>query len=192
MLNYQYQPTCQIPPKELDRIYTEAFGFKKDGVFCEIGSHDGWHWSNTWGLAEIGWHGVYVEPVRDLYEQCVQTNAKRPWIDVDHCCVGSYNGTKILGMAEYGASADAKDGAFEARQLTLDTLLFAHNFKSRFDLLVIDVEGSEADVLAGFTFQKWLPNLIIAERPPVEYDCLLDLYQIVYSDWINTAFRRKE
>lgn len=191
-MNYSFQPTCQIPPETLDKIYMDAFGFKKDGSFFEVGAHDGWHWSCTWGLAEIGWRGVYIEPVRELYDACVKTNAKRPKVDVDHCCVGSFDGTKKLGMATYGASAESKDGVFEARQLRLDMLLFVHNFKPRFDLLVIDVEGSEADVLAGFDFRKWLPKLIIVERPPPEYEVLLTLYEIVFSDWINSVFRRKE
>lgn len=186
-MRYQFQPTCQIPPETLDKIYVESFGFKKDGVFVEVGAHDGHHWSNTWGLAEIGWRGVYVEPVRELYDECVKTNAKRPNIDVDHCCIGSIFGIKKLGMAEYGASADAKDNTFEIIQITLNALLESHHIQPRFDLLVIDVEGSELDVLSGFTLSTWQPKLIIIERQP---DLKLDGYEHIYSDWINDIFRR--
>ena len=188
-MKYQFQPTCQIPPETLDKIYMDAFGFKRDGVFVEVGAHDAWHWSNTWGLAEIGWRGVYVEPVRELYEQCVQTNKNRPKVDIDHCCIGSFDGVKKLGIAEYGASADAKDAEFEARQITLSTLLENHKIPPRFDLLVIDVEGSEKDVLAGFDLGKWQPTLIIIERQP---DLKLGGYEHVYSDWINDCYRRTD
>ena len=61
---------------------------------------------------------------------------------------------------------------------------------TRFDLLVIDVEGGEAGVLAGFTLSRWLPKLVIIERPPVP-NCFTEAgYKSVFEDWINTVFIR--
>lgn len=186
-MKYQFQPTCQIPPETLDQIYVESFGFKKDGVFVEVGAHDGWHWSCTWGLAKIGWRGLYIEPVEQLYRECVNTNAKRPNVTVLNCCVGKDTAMVTLGIGLYGASAEAKENTFQIPQYTLDTLLEAQDLKPRFDLLVIDVEGSELDVLAGFSLAKWCPKLIIIERQP---DLKLDGYEHIYSDWINDYYRR--
>lgn len=186
-MRYQFQPTCQIPPETLDKIYVESFGFKKDGVFVEFGAHDGWHWSCSWGLAEIGWRGIYAEPEPKLFKECCATNAKRPNVSVMPCCIGKEYGVVTLGVGEYGASADSKENRFSVEQYTLDEFLQIQQVPKRFDLLVIDVEGSELDVLAGFTLSTWQPKLIIIERQP---DLKLDGYEHIYSDWINDIFRR--
>jgi hypothetical protein len=48
-MNYEYQPTCQIPPAALDTIYTEAFGPGcDDGTLVEIGAHDGLFCCSRW------------------------------------------------------------------------------------------------------------------------------------------------
>lgn len=191
-MNYEFQPTCQIPPEKLDQIYMDAFGFKRDGVFVEVGAHDGWHWSNTWGLAEIGWRGIYIEPVCDLYLECVKTNAQRKNITVVNCSIGSTDGKTMLYMGEYGATAEVEGEPFESLQHKLDTLLQVEQIIPRFDLLVIDVEGSEVSVLAGFDWRKWLPKLIIVERPPAAFDCLLSHYDKIYEDWINAIYQRHD
>ena len=49
---------CQIP--NLADIYLENFGYKRDGYFVEVGAYDGVSWSNTFGLAAIGWGGRYL------------------------------------------------------------------------------------------------------------------------------------
>ncbi len=191
-MNYQFQPTCQIPPEHLDKIYTDAFGVKTDGTFAEFGAHDGWHWSCTWGLAEAGWRGLYAEPVKELYEECLKTNLSRPNVRVENCCIGRTNGTVTLGMAEWGAAAASDKELFEAQQYRLDDFLETCGFAPRFDLLVIDVEGAESDVLAGFDWKRWLPRLIIVERPPAEFDCLLESYDNIYEDWINAIYKRHD
>lgn len=190
-MNYEYQPTCQIPPETLDKIYMDAFGYKTDGVLVEFGAHDGWHWSATWGLAKIGWRSIYCEPDIVLYRQCLETHKDRPNVSVLHCCVGRENGSVTLGEGLYGATKESSKATFVAQQVTLDTLLSSQDIKPGFDLLVIDVEGMEADVLAGFTLAKWTPKLVIIERPPVP-NCFTEAgYEKKYEDWINSVFLKQ-
>lgn len=189
-MNYEFQPTCQIPPEILDRIYVDSFGFKNNGTLVEIGAHDGWHWSNTWGLAKIGWRSIFAEPVAELYEECKRTHAKHPRVSVRKCCIGPTNGFTTLGIGEYGASLDSPLKPFRAQQYTLDSFLEMNRVPPLFDLLVIDVEGGEAGALSGFTLADWMPKLIIIERPPMPNKILDAGYRKVYSDWINTVFER--
>ncbi|MCX8505445.1 MAG: hypothetical protein ORN98_02375, partial [Alphaproteobacteria bacterium] len=58
---YPMANDCQI--KDLAKHYENLFGKKDKGVFVEIGAFDGQEVSNTAGLADLGWRGVYVEPV---------------------------------------------------------------------------------------------------------------------------------
>lgn len=190
-MNYEFQPTCQIPPETLDQIFTDAFGVKADGCFVEVGAHDGWHWSNTWGLAKAGWRGIYVEPVPELFEECVRTHVNHPHVEVTRCCIGAMNGEARLGMCEYGASLESKEREFTVNQITLNALLESFHVQPRFDLLVIDVEGGEEGVLAGFSCKDWMPKLVIIERPKTPNQFELLGYVTVYSDWINTVYLRK-
>lgn len=187
-MNYQFQPSCQIPVETLDRIYTEAFGVRNTGLFVEIGAHDGWHWSNTWGLAEVGWEGFYVEPVPALWEECLAVNKDRPLVQVINCAVGNANTVVTLGVGEYGASLLLETNSFKVQQFTLDHLLATNCVPYGFDLLVIDVEGGEAGVLEGFDLQRWMPRLVIIERPPVPNEFTEIGYRIVYKDDINTVY----
>jgi len=189
-VKYEFQDTCQIPKERLNRIFTEAFGWKNDGVLVEVGAYDGWHWSCTWGLAKSGWRSLYFEPVADLFRQCVSTFSGFPNTRVINCCIGDYSGTVTLGMCDYGASFSSKVGAFEVGQLTLDQALQDNGIPEGFDLLVVDVEGYEENVLAGFTIEKWRPKVIIIERPPEPNKITQFGYVTKFKDWINTVYVR--
>src|SRR5947209_8265810 len=64
-----YKPynDCQIPM--LADIYMQHFGYKTNGTFVEVGAYDGESISNTVFLADIGWEGVYVEPIPEHARQ---------------------------------------------------------------------------------------------------------------------------
>ena len=193
-MNYEYQPTCQIPAAALDAIYTEAFGPNlNDGTFVEIGAHDGLFCSNTWGLMKRGWQSHYAEPEMRLCTQ-LRDNLRGSNVHISYCAVGSANATVTLGMGDWGATGDpawmTKPEKFEVQQWTLDALLERHALTSGFELLVIDVEGMEADVLAGFDCARWLPRVVIIERPPF-LNCFRRLnYRTTYADNINTIYLR--
>lgn len=190
-MKYQFQPTCQVPIEVLNRIYCDAFGFKPDGRFVEVGAHDGWHWSCTWGLAEIGWRGWFIEPVPELFAECCKTYHGKRNIDIVNCCIGTHDGTATMGIGEYGGSLVEDRNPFKVTQYSLDSFLESRHVEPKFDLLIIDVEGAEDQVLAGFTVSKWLPKLVIIERPPVPNKFTEHGYEQVYSDWINTIYQRK-
>lgn len=193
-MNYQYQATCQIPPATLDAIYTNAFGVRPDGWLVEIGANDGWHWSCTWGLAKVGWNALYAEPVPELYAECVKTYADCPKVIVKNCCLGAVNGEVELGMGLYGASSYPEyinsDRKIKAQQYRLDDFLDMHHVPKGFDLLLIDVEGAEEDVLAGFSCAQWQPQLVIIERPKTPNQFTRLGYKNIYQDWINTVYQK--
>jgi hypothetical protein len=77
-------------------------------------------------------------------------------------------------------------------------------WESHFDLLVIDVEGSELDVLRGFYIDYWLPKMMIIETYEENPDrslnwkagvigTMLDFYgyENIQSDTINTIYVRR-
>lgn len=69
---------------------------------------------------------------------------------------------------------------------TLDHVLKEHKVPPRFDLLSIDVEGSEWHVLNGFSIERYLPRVVIIE----------DLFPLQFKSYFNkhgyTPIRRKK
>jgi hypothetical protein len=88
----------------------------------------------------------------------------------------------------------------------LDHLLESADIPPGFDVLVVDVEGLEPAVFAGFTLSKWRPQMMIVElvdthpeltatrRPDATLGRSLAGagYSVVYKDAINTVFVRDD
>jgi FkbM family methyltransferase len=172
------QNKCQI--ENLSDIYEKYFGFKKDGTFVEVGAFDGISWSNTFGLAVLGWKGLFFEPQPNYFQECVNNYSAFEKIKVINSCVGKSTGkiklytgyslatTDLDSLKEYEKIDWFKGILDEKRNIetnldTLDNFLTEEKFEKEFDLLVIDVEGAEYDVLQGFTISEWKPKMVIIE-----------------------------
>ena len=88
-LKYTLSSTCQIPG--LRDIYHFFLGYKTDGVFVEFGAFNGQTHSNTSGLADIGWSGLYIEPVNVYYKKCVNRHKDND-VKIVNCAVGDADG----------------------------------------------------------------------------------------------------
>jgi FkbM family methyltransferase len=170
---YKTSLTCQIP--ELENIYQKYFGNKKVGNFVEIGAYDGITYSNTFGLAEMGWRGLYVEAVEEYYKKCVETHKDHTSIKVVRACVGTGKEVNLYHAGEYSTISEAfrsnvpagwhitYSGAEVVKTQVLNEVLIDNWNYHNIDLLVIDVEGAEVDVLRGFTVGYWRPKMVIIE-----------------------------
>ena len=175
-MTYKAAYDCQI--SNLFEVYAKYFDNKTSGYFVEIGAYDGYSWSNTWGLAEAGWKGIYVEPVHEHAEKCRERHKCNRVITIE-CAISDTEGQVKLWLdpkTNVSATIDEETVAvspWEFRynpgkyilvpSMTLDKLLSVYIVPSGFDLLVIDVEGAELHVLDGFDWHKWLPKMIIIE-----------------------------
>lgn len=167
--------TCQIPC--LAEIY-ESF-FEKTGTFVEIGANDGEMASNTSCLADLGWHGVYVEPDLELASKCKLRHISN---DVEVYCYAISGKEEIIKLdrvqgglstasvdtraahREIPWARDAKHiDSIEVQAITLDSLLVAAKVERDFDLLVVDVEGFEENVFQGFSINVFRPRMLIVE-----------------------------
>jgi FkbM family methyltransferase len=217
-----YRPFADCQVRGLDAIYNAAFGNLKHGVFVEIGAYDGQFVSNTCFLADLGWRGVYVEPIPEFAAACAERHQGNPDVSVVNAAAGKTVGTAELHVA--GALTTRNDDLFSAYRniswakgvlsdrkvtapvTTLDRLLEDYKIPSGFELLVVDVEGAEPDVFAGFDLARWRPKMLIVElgdfhpdfveiegirKPAAELrkHTLQAGYTEVYVDSINTVFR---
>lgn len=218
---YEMPASCQIA--NLDFLYTFFLGRKTSGYFVEVGAYDGVAFSNTWGLAERGWSGLLVEPVPAFAERCRVNHAAHPAVRVVNAAVGDGTSPTVslrvagphstaaeAAAEEYTTVSWAKDSVTEetvtVRSASLDALLREQGAPEDFDLLVVDVEGSESQVFAGFTIRLWKPRLVIIELADAHPDLTAfrqehfslsqevqsQGYGICYKDSINTVFVRRD
>jgi len=218
---YPQQPDCQI--WSLAHLYSLFLGERELGTFVEVGANDGVLVSNTWGLAERHWKGLMVEPVPGLAKACHRNHRRHPGVTVVETAIGDRSQSEItLSLAgafstanleqkrEYGSvpwssyELTGRDIVVPAQ--SLDHLLDTRDISPGFDVLVVDVEGFESAVFAGFTLSKWQPRIMIIELADTHpnfsatrtTDASLGLaiteegYVVVYKDAINTVFVRKD
>jgi len=218
---YPQDRFCQI--RGLGEIYELFLGRKTSGTFVEVGANDGVYVSNSWGLAERGWVGLMVEPLPDLAKRCRENHKDHPAVSVVEAAVAG-PGLDEVTLFVAGALTTANDAVHNAykgldwakgelsgdslrvRALTLDNLLVQEAIPTEFDVLIVDVEGFEEEVFAGFDLNRWRPSLMIVEltdshpnlRERAAADCRLgdqilhSGYGIVYKDIANTVFVRDD
>jgi FkbM family methyltransferase len=161
------------PRKPEDQLVWEFFGHRSEGFFVEVGANYPRQGSQTWHLEHAGWRGLLVEPQATLFQALCR---ERPRSKVFWAACGAPEKT---GLAELYVPANGLEGFatleknvddFEIRYertervevTTLDALLVQVG-NPKVDFVSIDTEGTELDVLRGFTLGQHQPALILIE-----------------------------
>lgn len=168
-----------------DEFIVNYFKGKQNGVFVDIGAHDGITLSNTYVLEkEFNWSGICVEPMHHEYVKCCENRN----CVVYNCAVYDSNGTEKFTMLEYDGYPDmlsgiAKDISFKhmghilsegnrmgAKQkvITVETRILneilEENKIYEIDFLSVDTEGSELKILKSIDFNKFHIKVVIYEN----------------------------
>ena len=192
---YKIPSNCQVD--NLNELYIEYFGYPSEGYFVEVGAYDGELFSNTACLADIGWKGLYIEPIYDHYLKCLKRHDRND-VTVTNVAIGLDEGEKIIYRGDLLTTLDkdqlkryseiewSKNYNFVEEtcdQLRLDTLMEKIEVPKNFDILVVDVEGKESEVFETFDLLDWKPKMMIIE---LEDDH--ESFQI-YPDYVNIIRR---
>jgi len=157
------------------------------GFFIEVGANDGFTQSNTYYLEKfLGWSGILIEPIPELFEQCRQTRKNS---DVFNCAlVSNEHNSKAVSM-RYANLMSLTEGAFADHSLenehisaglkvqnidesykidvparTLESVLDDVNDKpATIDFFSLDVEGYELNVLKGLNLERYRPRYLLLE-----------------------------
>lgn len=176
LTNYRPAADCQIP--SLADIYMKTFGLKSDGTFIEVGANDGASVSNTAFLADMGWTGIYVEPLPRLAARC-RARHRRNNVKVIEAAVGSTRDEiRVFDNGLLSSAVPAVNELYQkldwsrplltndsmlVKQKLLEDVLAENRIPPEFDILGIDVEGMEWEVLRPFDLARWRPRLLICE-----------------------------
>ena len=162
-----------------DLIAYIYFNGKTSGFFIDIGAFDGVTISNTYTLEQLGWEGICIEPIPEIYS-LLQENRKchKYNVAVSSATTSDANFLKVskqLGLSGLAQQMPEriKKGlekrGLEVEQITVNTMTFDKIIKNHpdvdhVDFLSIDVEGGELDVLDTIDFERYRFGLITIEN----------------------------
>ena len=192
-------------------IYNQYLPYKKDGFLVEIGvghtikgidkelpqnlTHFERCSSNTADLLDLGWSGIYIEPVKEYCDEAKishQNNLDRLQI----INLGASNKEEELELFlgdifvsnEYGTQGYSWIGRKVKTDKT-SNILEKYNCPKNIDIMSIDVEGFEMDVIQGIDFSKHLPLMLVIEIDKVSTNTinyiLPSSYKQITKDHIN-------
>jgi FkbM family methyltransferase len=144
------------------------------GCYVDVGAFDPVADSVSWSFYEQGWRGVVIEPVPALAARLRQ---RRPEDITIEAAAGKESGTATLfasestgnstllpDVADRVAASGIEFSEATVRVARLDELLEGAGLDgTRIHFCTIDVEGSEADVVAGFNLRRWRPWILVIE-----------------------------
>jgi FkbM family methyltransferase len=157
----------------------------RNGFFIEAGANDGFAQSNTYYFEKhLGWQGILVEPIPELYRKCVR---QRPKSIVFNCALVSADYedetvkmmySNLMSLVKGARKSEIADlehirrgmqiqkleetYEIEVPARTLTSILDKVNIE-KIDILSLDVEGYELNALRGFDFSKYQPKYILVE-----------------------------
>jgi FkbM family methyltransferase len=156
-----------------DVVLWRAFKDQRTGFYVDVGAASPVQHSVTKLFYDRGWRGINVEPIRQLYEQLASQRPRDVNLQlIAGCAEGSE--TLLVFPTLPGLSTIDADVALAhrgsglpmtrvaVRMSRLETILAEH-CTERIDFLKIDVEGTEADVLASVDLAARKPRVLVVE-----------------------------
>jgi len=180
---------------DLDRKLLPYLSYQ-GGFFVELGANDGLSQSNTYYFERWrGWRGILIEAVPELYRRAVRA---RPKARVFNCACVPFDYPHpdiqiafagLMSVVKNSWADPAQERKHVARGRELERITGPLEIRvparpltsildecqvSRIDLLSLDVEGYEAEVLAGLDLNRYQPRYMLIEvRDRVAVEALI-------------------
>jgi FkbM family methyltransferase len=192
-----------------DVVLRRAFHDVASGFYVDVGACVPVDDSVTHHFYESGWSGVNVEPDPGFHRELVEARPRDTNLAV---AVGAAAGevsffpTQVRGHGTLDPSIAAERAGESPEQVvvpqvTLQEVLDAHAPPAGVDFLKVDVEGWEAEVLAGHDFASVRPRVVVVEAVdaagrPVHEDwepgLLSHGYRLALFDGLNRFYVAEE
>ncbi len=157
----------------VDVIIENIFRHKNNGVYIDVGCQHPIKNNNTYLLFKKGWNGLNIDLDKDNIDLF---NVARPNDQNINVAISNkigetdlyfYHKKSPINTIDKKTSDYQKAPISEIKKIKTDTLTnIIKNSKyknSKIDLLSVDVEGHEREVLEGFDFSIFRPDVIVIE-----------------------------
>ena len=196
-----------------DFLLYSLFGRQKDGFYIDIGAYDGVHASNSLIFEKLGWSGVCVEPRAEYFPRLCR--ARPGAVCVNAAIVAGHETDLTIAMREHllplpesaadktpaapapHRGCDVNYGKPAVRVLTLNELMkhYAPD-RRRIHFMSIAAEGSRADILEAFAFDRYLVQVVVLvhdDEPRHNIDTILRArgYKFARQIGRNLVFARR-
>jgi len=178
-----------------DSFLVDYFKNTSNGRYIDIGSFHPFRGSNTYLLYKKGWSGINIDINKisiDLFKLARPNDINLNLAISDTNKIIKIYQTKDLGKMN---TISPKFASFflknyhvrESRSYNLNDILYKYNINknNRFELIDIDVEGSEYQILKNLNFNKYSFKLILVETHIFNSDFKKE------SDKIHTLLKSK-
>ena len=161
--------------QELQDMYAFLyFNGKRSGFYIDIGAFEGVTISNTLALEKLGWNGICVEPIPEIYQNliknrkcdCVNAAIYDEEKQVEFIQTIAGRSGAVKSMSEKVFKAAENEGIVKylsITPITFNKLMEKYDIEY-IDFLSIDVEGAELNVLTSIDFNKYKFGLITIEN----------------------------
>ncbi len=180
-----------------DVLLYHLFEGRLDGTCVECGAFDGLSASTTYALDAIGWRAVLIEASPSAAAACARN---RPRSTVIHAAASGPHAAGPLRFVEVidasrGEGGAARPNSFVLGADTPKAIPAGHrqtvvevprttmtdalrDLGPHVDVAVIDVEGHEMDLFAGWDFSRCCPRvLVVEEHPPGGREALIAMLE---------------
>lgn len=181
------------------------------GTFCDLGANDGITFSNSRALAERGWKGVLIDADPEAFAKLEKLYLEYKGLYTYNYAISDYNGKKILQksssllkngdtglVSTFNASEMERFKSvvsytpIEVQCYTWRTALNRWAIQE-FDMISIDVEGSEMQILPDIDLSK--TKLLVIEHNgrhdlKTAYEKYLDGLKLIYTSAENLIYVR--
>lgn len=198
------KPTVTYAQYNEDIVLAALLDGVEGGFYVDVGANYPVIDSVTYHFYKQGWRGINIEPVKGLYEQLKKQRPK----DINlQCGAGAKRGKAILreyvkvpGHSTFSSEMKEEETKLEYVEYEVDILplktIFADNKVEHIHFLKIDVEGYEAEVIAGNDWSKYRPEVLCIEanHGAEKWQKLIKDhdYRLFISDGLNEYYLSKE
>ena len=168
---YPTANTCQVPFfKSLSDVYTFVFGYECEGLFVEVGAYDGESFSNTSGLADLGWRGHYIEPIPRFAAVAAARHASSaPRVQVHTLCICEKDGEEVRLSTAGPFSSGVEDEIASVAASKMSEALGAMGWEHEADSQRVVTKGKALNTF--FTEQGIQPgevDVLVRAPPPLQ------------------------
>lgn len=157
-----------------DVMLDQLLGYKKTGLYIDIGANDPHRFSNTKRFYKKGWTGINVEPDPTNYQKLIRDRVKDVNLNIGIGDVESrlsfykFFPDTLSTFSKIDADKYVSQGyllrnVVKVNVEKLETLFIKYCAKRVVDFITIDTEGFDMHVLRGNDWSKFRPAFICIE-----------------------------